>query len=115
MPTSSHQSCSSWCECWERDKVADDAHRPRVDIATGSVQYGLGPFLFLAESDGPQLVKAVLNCWDKQSGAVFAAIAVKEGDPYALAVAIEAIKFISTLLMIVCDPEHSAKKILEKA
>ena len=37
-------------------------------------------------------VKQIWVCLDFQSGAVFSAVVVKGGDPYALAVALEAIK-----------------------
>ena len=37
---------------------------------------------FLAKVTDAQQPKAVLNCLDFQSGAVFSAIVVKGGDPY---------------------------------
>ena len=49
-------------------------------------------YFFLARSTDPQHAKAVLNFLDFQSGAVFAAMVVKGGDPHTLAVALEAIK-----------------------
>ena len=53
-------------------------------------------YFFLARATDPQHVKAVLNYLDFQSGVVFSAMVVKGGDPYALAVALEAIKFTDT-------------------
>ena len=50
-------------------------------------------YFFLARATDIQHAKAVMNCLDFQSGAVFSAMVVKGGDPYALAVALEAIKF----------------------
>ena len=46
-------------------------------------------YFFLARATDPQHAKAALNCLDFQSGAVFSAMVVKGGDPYALAVALD--------------------------
>ena len=67
-------------------------------------------YFYLARATDPQHAKAVLNCLDFQSGAVFAAMVVKGGDPYALAVAPEAIKFTGrTRLIIMSDQENAVK------
>ena len=51
-----------------------------------------------------------MNCLDFQSGAVFSAMVVKGGDPDALAVALEAIKFTGrTQLIIMSDQEKAVK------
>ena len=51
---------------------------------------------------------------DFQSGAVFSAMVVKGGDPYALAVALEAIKFTGrTRLVIVKDQENAVKNLVD--
>ena len=90
-----HHPFRSWCDHCVRGKAVDDAHRPRID-----------PHFFLARATGPQHAKAVLNCLDFQSGAVFSAMVMKGGDPYALAVALEAIKFTGrTRLIIMSDQE----------
>ena len=75
-----------------RGKAVDDAHRPRINPHRSEAKMGMDYF-FLARATDPQHVKAVLNCLDSQSGAVFSAMVVKGGDPYAQAVADEAIKF----------------------
>ena len=82
----------SWCDHCVRGKAVDDAHRPRIDPHRGEAKMGMDYF-FLARETDPQHAKAVLNCLDFQSGAVFSAMVVKGGDPHALAVALEAIKF----------------------
>ena len=65
-------------------------------------------FFFLARATDLQHAKAVLNCLDFQSGAVFSAMVVKGGDPYALAEALEAIKFTGrTRLIIMSDQENA--------
>ena len=64
-------------------------------------------YYFLARTTDPQHAKAILNCLDFQSGAVFSAMVVQGGDPYALAVAFEAIKFTGrTRLIIMSDQEN---------
>ena len=71
-------------------------------------------FFFLARATDLQHAKAVLNCIEFQSGAVFSAMAVKGGDPYALAVALEAIKFTGrTRLIIMGDQEHAVKNLVD--
>ena len=71
-------------------------------------------YFFLVKATGPQHAKAVLNCLDFQSGAVFSAMVVKGGDPYALAVALEAIKFTGrTRLIIMSDPENAVKNLVD--
>ena len=63
-----------------------------------------------------QHAKAVLNCLDFQSGAVFSAMVVKGGDPYALAVVLEAIKFTgSTRLIIMSGSETAEHMILQSS
>ena len=55
-----------------------------------------------------------LNSLDFQSGAVFSAMVVKGGDPYALAVALEAIKFTGrTRLIIMSDQENAVKNLVD--
>ena len=80
----------------------DDAHRPRIDPHRGEAKMGMDYF-FLARATDPQLAKAVLTCLDFQSGAVFSAMVVKGGDPYALAVAVEAIKFTGRTRLIIMN------------
>ena len=70
----------------------DDAHRLRIDPDRGEAKTGMDCF-FLARATDPQHAKEVLNCMDFQPGAVFSAMVVKGGDPYAWAVSLEAIKF----------------------
>ena len=60
----------------------------RIDPHRVEAKMGMDCF-FLARATDPQHAKAVLNCLDFQSGAVFSAVVVKGGDPYALAVALE--------------------------
>ena len=51
---------------------------------------------------------------DFQSGAVFSAMVVKSGDPYALAVALGAIKFTGrTRLIIMSDQENAFKNLVD--
>ena len=74
----------------------------------------MGMDYFLARATDPQHAKAVLNCLDFQSGAVFSAMAVKGGDPYALAVALEEIKFTGrTRLIIMSDQENTVKNSVD--
>ena len=85
----------------------DDAHRPRIDPHKGEAKIGMNYF-FSARATDPQHAKAVRNGLDVQSGAVFSAVVVKGGDPYAQAVALEAIKFTGrTRLIIMCDEEKA--------
>ena len=91
----------------------DDAHRPRIGPHRGEAKMGVD-YYFLARATDPQHAKAVLNCPDFQSGAVFSAMVVKEGDPKALAVALEAIKFTGrTRLIIMCDQENAVKNLVD--
>ena len=72
-------------------------------------------FFFLAGATDPQHAKAVSNCLGFQSGAVFSAMVGKGGDPYALAVALEAIKFTGrTGLIIMGDQENGVKNSVDK-
>ena len=57
----------------------DDAHRPRIVPHRGEARMGMDYF-FLARATDPQHAKAVLDCLDFQSGAVFSATVVKGGD-----------------------------------
>ena len=57
----------------------DDAHRPRIDPHRGGARKGMDHF-FLASSTDPSHAKAILNCLDFQSGAVFSAMVVKGGE-----------------------------------
>ena len=67
-----------------------------------------------ARATDPQHAKATLNFLDFQSGAVFAAMVVKEGVPYALAVALEAAKFTGrTRLIIMSDQENAVKNLVD--
>ena len=71
-------------------------------------------YFFLARATDPQHAKAVLNCLDFQSGAVFSAMVVKGGDPYAQAVALEAIKFTGrSRLIIMSDQENAVKNLVD--
>ena len=71
-------------------------------------------YFFLARATDPQHAKAVLNCLDFQSGAVFSAMVVTGGDPHALAVALEAIKFKGrTRLIIMSDQENAVKNLVD--
>ena len=58
-----------------RGKAVDDAHRPRIDPHRGEAKMGMD--YFLASATDPQHAKAVLNCLDFQSGAVFSAMVVR--------------------------------------
>ena len=108
-----HLPFRSWCDHCVRGKASDDAHRPRKDTVKGESRWGMDYF-FLARGDDPQHAKAVLNCLDMPSGAVFAAMVVKGGDPYALAVATEALKFTGrTRVTIMCDQENAVKKLVD--
>ena len=67
-----------------------------------------------AVDDAPQHAKAVLNCLDFRSGAVSPAMVVKGGDPHALAVALEAIKFTGrTRLIIMSDQENAVRNLVD--
>ena len=84
-----------------------------MDPHRGEAKMGMDYF-FLARATDPQHAKAVLNCLDFQSGAVFSAMVVKGGDPYALAVALEAIKFTGrTRLIIMSDQENAVKNLVD--
>ena len=78
-----HLPFRSWCDHCVRGKAVDDAHRPRIDPDRGEAKMCMDNFV--ARATDPQHAKAVLNCLDLQSGAVFSAMVVKGGDPYALA------------------------------
>ena len=67
-------------------------------------------YVLMARATDPQHAKAVLNCLDFQSGAVSSAMVVKGGDPYALAVALEAIRFTSRTRMIIMSDQENAVK-----
>ena len=74
----------------------------------------MGMDYFLARATDPQHAKAVLNSLDFQSGAVFPSMVVKGGDPYALAVALEAIKFTGrTRFVIMSDQENAVKNLVD--
>ena len=71
-------------------------------------------YFFSARATDLQHSKAVLNCLDFQSGAVFSAMVVKGGNPCALAVALEAIKFTGrTRLIITSDQESAVKNLVD--
>ena len=107
-----HRPFRSWCDHCVRCKAVDDAHRPRIDPHRGEAK--MGKDFFLARATDPQHAKAVLNCLDFQSGAVFSAMVVKGGDPNALAVALEAIKFAGrTRLIIMSDQENAVKNLVD--
>ena len=106
-----HLPFRSWCDHCVRGKAVDDAHRPRIDPHRGEAKLGMD--YFLARATGRQHAKAVLNCLDFQSGAVFSAMVVKGGDPYALAVVFGAIKFTGrTRLIIMSDQETAVKNLM---
>ena len=106
-----HLPFRSWCDHCVRGKAVDDAHRPRIDPYRGEANMGMDYF-FLARATDPQHAKAVLNCLDYQSGAVFSAMV--KGDPYALAVALEATKFTGrTRLIIMSDQENAVKNLVD--
>ena len=108
-----HLPFRSWCDHCVRGKAVDDAHRPRIDPHRGEAKMGTDYF-FLVRATDPQHAKAVLNCLDFQSGAVFSATVVKGGDPYALAVALKAIKFTGrTRLIIMTDQENAVKNLVD--
>ena len=68
----------------------------------------MGMDYLLARATDPEHAKAGLNCLDFQSGAVFSAMVVKGGNPYTLAVALEAIKFTGrNRLIIMSDGENA--------
>ena len=108
-----HLPSRSWCDHCVRGKAVDDAHRPRNDPHRGEAKMGMD-YYFLARASDPQHAKAVLNCLDFQPGAVISAMVVKGGDPYALAVAPEAIKFTGrTRLIIMSDQENAVKNLVD--
>ena len=108
-----HLPFRSWCDHCVRGKAVDDAHRPRIEQYRGEAKMGMDYF-FLARATDPQHAKAVLNCLDFQSGAVFSAMVEKGGDPHASAVALEAIKFTGrTRLIIIRDQEKAVKNLME--
>ena len=74
-----HLPCRSWCGHCVRGKAVDDAHRPRIDPHRGGARKGMDHF-FLARATDPSHAKAILNCLDFQSGAVFSAMVVKGGE-----------------------------------
>ena len=112
MHINSHIS-HSWCDHCVKGKAVDDADRPRIDPHRGEAKMGMDYF-FLARATDPQHAKAVLNCLDFQLGAVFSAMVVKGGDPYALAVALEVIKFTGrTRLLIMSDQENAVKNLVD--
>ena len=105
-----HLPNRSWCDHCAKGKAVDDTHRPMIDPHRGEAKMGMDYF-FLARATDPQHAKAVLNCLDFQSGAVFSAMVVKGGDPYALAKVLKAIKFTGrTRLIIISDQENAVKK-----
>ena len=107
-----HLPFRSWFDHCVKGKAVDDAHRPRIDPPRGEAKMGMD--YFLARATDPQHAKAVLNGLDFQSGAVFLAMVVKGGDPYALAVALEAVKFTGrTRLIIMSDQENAVKKLVD--
>ena len=97
-----HLPFRSWFDHCVRGKAVDDAHRPRIDPFRGEAKMGMD-YYFLARATDPQHAKEVLNCLDFQSGAVFSAMVLKGGDPYALAVALEAIKFTGRTRLIIIE------------
>ena len=108
-----HHPFRSWCDHCVKGKAVDDANRPRIDPHRGEAKMGMDYF-FLARATDLQHAKTVLNCLDFQSGAVFSAVVVKGGDAYALAVALEAIKFTGrTRLIITSDQENAVKNLVD--
>ena len=108
-----HLPFRSWCDHCVRGKEVDDAHRPRIDPDRGEARMGTD-YYFLATATDLQHAKAALNCLDLQSGAVFSAMVVKGGDPYVLAMALEAIKFTGrTRLIIMSDQENAVKNSVD--
>ena len=101
-----HLPFRSWCDHCVRGKAVDDAHRPMIDPHRGEAKTGMDYF-FLARATDPQHAKAILNCLDFQLGAVFAAMVVKGGDPYALAVALEAVKYTGRTRQRNCCDQHT--------
>ena len=89
----------------------DDAHRPRIDPHRGEAQMGMDYF-FLARATDPQHAKAVLNCLDFQTGCSLLSHGGEGSDPYALAVALEAIKFTGRTRRIFMSDQESAVKNL---
>ena len=110
-----HLPFRSWCDHCVKGKAVDDAHRPRIDPHKGKAKIGMNYF-FLARATDPHHAKSVRNGLDFQSGAVFSAVVVKEGDPYAQAVALEAIKFTGrTRLIIMCDEENAVNNLVDRS
>ena len=108
-----HLPNRSWCDHCVKGKAVDDTHRPMIDPHRGEAKMGMDYF-FLARATDPQHAKAVLNCLDFQSGAVFSAMVVKGGDPYALAKVLKAIKFTGrTRLIIISDQENAVKNLVD--
>ena len=71
-------------------------------------------YFFLARATDLQHAKAILNCLDFQSAAVFAAMVVKGGDTCALRVAFEALYFTGkTRLIIMSDQENAVKNLVD--
>ena len=102
-----HLPFRSWCDHCVRGKGVDDAHTPRIDPHRGEA-------FFLATATDPPHAMAVLNCLDFQSGAVFSAMVLRGGDQYALAVALEAIKFTGrTRLIIMSDQENAVENLVD--
>ena len=90
----------SWCDHCVRGQAVDDADTPRIEPHRGEANMVMD-YYFLAWATDFQHAKAVLNCLDFQSGAVFSSTVVELGDPYALAVALEAIKFTGRTRLII--------------
>ena len=108
-----HLPFRSWCDHCVKGKAVDDAHRPRIDPHKGEAKMGMD-FFFFARATDPQHAKAVLNCLDFQSCAVFSAMVVKGGDRCALAMALEAMKFTGrTRLTIMSDHENAVKNLVD--
>ena len=105
-----HLPFRSWCDHCVRGKAVDDAHRPRIDPHRGEARMGV-VYFFLARATDPQHAKAVLKFMDFQSGAVFSAMVVKGGDPNALAVALEAIRFTSRTRMIIMRSRERGQEL----
>ena len=102
-----HLPFRSWCDHCVKGKAVDGAHRPRMDW--GEAKMGMD--YFLARATDPQHAQAA-NCLDFQSGAMCSTMVVKGGDPYALAVALEAIKFTGRTRWIIMSDRENAVKIL---
>ena len=92
----------------------DDAHRQRIDPYRGEAKMGMDYF-FLARATDPQHAKAVLNCLDFQSVAVFSAMVGKGSDPYAYwQWHSRQSRFIGkTRLIIMSDQENAVKNLVD--